>query len=342
MSDVHPWNHALWGSLGLPERPPAAALLLSGPKGVGKGAFASHLARALLCLQPKEDGQGCGDCQSCRLYEAGNHPDFRRLQEGAGDEGEGDSAEAEGSKGRPSVASRWIRVEQVRELAELLTLRAHLGHRRVVLIDPADRLHVSAANALLKTLEEPPSDAHFILVTDSPSRLPATVLSRCTRLQFALPARDQAIAWLQAEGSTNPQLALVQAGFAPLRARDLDMSDYWSRRERLIRQVLATGDFDPLAASERTAGEDLAFLVGSLQRWCYDLVLLRFTREIRYNPDCAQVLHRLADRLNLPRLLRYFGELQSIARFLDHPLNSRLVAERCLIGYKRAVHQPEP
>ena len=132
-------------------------------------------------------------------------------------------------------------------------------------------------------------------------------------------------------------LALAQAGFAPLAARDLDTPEYWSRREQLIGQVLSRADFDPIAASERMTGEDLAFLVAGLQRWCHDLLLARAVQTVRYNPDRAQILHQLATRLNLHQFMGFLRDLQSTARFLEHPLNPRLVAERCLIGYKRAL-----
>jgi DNA polymerase-3 subunit delta' len=333
---LHPWNLPLWRALGLSARIQPAALLLSGPRGVGKGDFALGLGQALLCHQPSVEGQGCGACQACRLYLGGNHPDFRLLQEIGSDD---DAGEEGGAKGRGSVGARWIRVEQVRNLDELLALRPHLARRRVVLINPADRLHASAANALLKTLEEPPSDTHFILVTDSPRRLPATVLSRCVRLEFRLPATAEAVAWLEAQGVTQAELALAQAGFAPLTARELDTPEHWSRRERLISQVLGSPDFDPVVMSERMTSEELGFLVGGLQRWCHDLLLARTVQSVRYNPDRAQILHQLATRLNLHQFMRYLKDLQSTARFLEHPLNARLVAERCLIGYKRALTQ---
>jgi DNA polymerase-3 subunit delta' len=332
--DLHPWNLPLWRVLGVPGRIQPAALLLSGPRGVGKGDFAIGLAQALLCGQPSVDGYGCGACQACRLYLAGNHPDFRLLQESASDD---DAGVEEGTKGRGSGAPRWIRVEQVRNLNELLVLRPHLSRRRVVLINPADRLHASAANALLKTLEEPPSDTHFILVTDSLRRLPATVLSRCVRLQFRLPAAAEAVAWLEAEGATKAELALAQAGFAPLTALRLDTAEHWTRRERLISQVLGSPEFDPILISERMTGEELTLLVGALQRWCHDLLLARTVGAVRYNPDRAQILHQLAARSSLDQLMGFLKDLQATARFLEHPLNARLVAERCLIGYKRAL-----
>ncbi len=332
--ELHPWNLPLWLTLELPRRPLSASLLLVGPRGVGKRAFALHLAQALLCHQPASDGQGCGTCQSCRLYMSDNHPDFRFVQD-AGSEDE--PGEEDGAKGRATSAARWIRVEQVRDLGQLLALRPHLGGRRVVLIQPADRLHPSAANALLKTLEEPPAETHIVLVTAAPRRLPATILSRCVRLPFRLPDAADAVAWLEAQGAKQPALALAQSGFAPLLARELDTAEYWSRRERLISQVLAGADFDPVAASERMTGDDLAFLVAAMQRWCHDLLLARAVRSVRYNPDCAQILHQLANRLNLQRLTGFLRDLQSVVRFLEHPLNPRLVAERCLIGYKRAL-----
>jgi DNA polymerase-3 subunit delta' len=159
------------------------------------------------------------------------------------------------------------------------------------------------------------------------------------RLQLRLPDAGDAISWLQGQGVKEPALALAQAGFAPLAARDLDTAEYWSRRERLISQVLASPQFDPVAASERMTNEELAFLVGRLQRWCHDLLLASTVQTVRYNPDRAQILHQLATRVHLHQLVGFLRDLQSTARFLEHPLNPRLVAERCLIGYQRAFTQ---
>lgn len=332
--ELHPWNVALWKSLEMPRRLLPRSLLLTGPWGVGKSAFAQHLAQALLCRHPAADGQACGSCQSCHLYAGDNHPDFRLVQE-AGAEDEAD--EEEGTKGRATAAARWIRVDQIRDLGQLLALRPHLGGRRVILIRPADRLNANAANALLKTLEEPPEDTHFLLVSAVPGRLPATILSRCVQLRFHLPAATDAVAWLADQGGGQAALALAQAGFAPLLAHELDTAEYWSRRERLIGQVLSSPDFDPVVASERMTAEELAFLVGQLQRWYHDLLLARLVQDVRYNPDRAQILHQLAVRVDPQRLLDVLKDLQSTVRSLEHPLNARLVAERCLIGYKRLL-----
>jgi DNA polymerase-3 subunit delta' len=332
--ELHPWNLQLWQQLELARRAAPPSLLLAGPRGVGKAAFALHLAQASLCQRPAEDGQPCGSCQSCRLFLGDNHPDFRLVQDAGPKE---DSTEEEGARPRTGAPARWIRVDQIRELGDLLALRPHLSRRRVVLVEPADRLHPSASNALLKTLEEPPADTHFILVTAFAARLPATVVSRCVRMTFALPARAVALSWLKGQGGEQAELALAQAGSAPLLAHTLDTAEYWSKRERVIGQILLRPNFDPVAASERITGEELVFLVGTLQRWCHDLLLALAIRTVRYNPDRAQILHELAARSSPQRIVGLLRDLQSVARFLEHPLNPRLVAERCLIGYKRAV-----
>ena len=334
---IYPWNRDTWEGLRLAEGEIGPALLLVGPDGIGKAEFAQSLAQALLCTQPDERGEGCGICMSCRLFGTGNHPDYRQVEAGALEADNGEAGEEGAGKPRDQASSRWIKVEQVRALWDFLALSAHFGGRKVMVIQGAERLHASAANALLKTLEEPPPRTHLILVTGNPSRLPATVRSRCVRVQFALPDGDVAAQWLQEQGAAQPALALAQTGYAPLRARELDTPAFWSQRSVLIDQVLSGVGFDPVALSERAAADTVAALVGGLQRWCYDLLLYKSAGRIRYNPDRAQILHRLATRLSSHALIRFLRELQSAARTLEHPLNPRLVMEQCLFGYKRVL-----
>ena len=334
---IYPWNDQTWRGLNLASSDIGPALLLVGPDGVGKAEFAQSLAQALLCTQPREHGEFCGTCMSCRLFSARNHPDYRQVEAGAPEADTGDASEEGSGKPRDQASSRWIKVGQVRALRDFVTLTAHFGGRKVVVIQTAERLHASAANALLKTLEEPSPRTHLILVTGHPARLPATIRSRCVRVQFSVPSDGMAAAWLQEQGAAQPALALAQTGYAPLRARELDTPAFWSQRSALINQVLSGARFDPVALSERAAPDTLTALVDGLQRWCYDLLLYKSAGRVRYNPDCAQILHRLATRVALHTLIRFMHELQVVARTLEHPLNPRLVMERCLFGYKRVL-----
>jgi DNA polymerase-3 subunit delta' len=333
---IHPWNRAIWAQLPAFDRL-APVLLLTGPDGVGKGSFALALAKALLCRTPTPEREACATCSPCRLVDSGNHPDFRLLEPAAAEEDEAGAEEQAPPKGKTGGASHWIKIGAVRDLGDLLVFSAHFGGRRVVVFRPADRLHPNAANALLKALEEPPAATHFLLVTGQPARLPATVRSRCVRLLFGLPAPEASIAWLREQGARQPELGLAQAGFAPLGALAIDSPEYWAARSTLIEEVFSHPELDPVAVVDRLGAEQLPMLVGGLQRWCYDLLALASGGAVRYNPDCAQILHRQSARVDRGPLLRFSRELLDVARWLEHPLNARLAAERCLIGYRNAI-----
>lgn len=184
------------------------APLIHGPRGIGKRALGEWLARLLLCNQP-QGGQPCGHCQSCRLIDGGTHPDLFVVE----------LAEDKQSIG----------VDQIRRLIERLQLTASLGASRIGLVPNADAMNRNAANALLKTLEEPPSGAWLILLSEQPSRLPATVRSRCQQWPLRPADQDMAAQWLEqqcagAEASER-KAALELSGGAPLAARKMIESD---------------------------------------------------------------------------------------------------------------------
>jgi DNA polymerase-3 subunit delta' len=159
------------------------ALLLCGPAGLGKREFAALFAAALLCQQPRADGTACGACRACHLVQAGTHPDLVRVGLELRDDGKLRSE---------------ILVDQIRSVSERLALTPQFGGQQIALIDPADAMNISASNALLKTLEEPTAATLIVLLADQPSRMPATIRSRCQRIEFRLPAQTHALEWLTA------------------------------------------------------------------------------------------------------------------------------------------------
>lgn len=336
LASVHVWNRAIWARLPRFERL-SGALLLAGPAGVGKRAFADALAQALLCATPHADQSACGACAACRLILADSHPDLRVLDASPAEEA--DAAADEGGPRKEKTASPWIKIEAVRGLRDFLAFTSHLAGRKVVVIHDADRLHANAANALLKTLEEPPGGTHFILVSSRPNRLPVTVRSRCVRLAFAIPDAEAALGWLRSLGSAQPEGPLAYVGGAPLLAQDWASDERWSLRRRLVDAVFAAPDFDPVAVADGIDAEQLGELIHGLQRWCYDLTLAAATGNVRYHPDCARILHSMASRTSAVAVLAFQRELAKAVRTLEHPLNPRLVAERHLIGYKKAVKE---
>ncbi len=167
------------------------AQLLYGPAMLGKLALAQQIAKRFLCLQAKDDINACGLCVSCQRYEQGTHGDFKML-----------SLEVNEKTGKLRTE---ITVDQIRALNEWLSLTTQLGQAQIAIIQDAHLLNRNAANALLKSLEEPNANRYVFLVTDQPFALPATIRSRCQRMQMAMPDTDTALAFLKNHGLSGTQ-----------------------------------------------------------------------------------------------------------------------------------------
>jgi DNA polymerase-3 subunit delta' len=240
------------------------AQLFCGPAHMGKHAVALQLARRLMCTRPTAGGAPCGECRGCELMAAGTHPDFMDISF---------VPTRDGTKLRTEIV-----IEQIRALSEQLTLTPQFGGAQVAIIDPADMINHAASNALLKTLEEPVPGRHLWLVTARPEKLSATIRSRCQRLEFRLPPRDEARAWLQAQG--HPQKAADEALDAARGHPGL--ADAWLQDGgiALRREVaadlgkLARGELGAVEAAQRwTAGDDAAMRL----RHAADLALAEAT-----------------------------------------------------------------
>ncbi len=200
-------------------------LLLAGPAGVGKLAVAQRLARRLLCRSPI-GADACGQCRSCQLLAASTHPDFIEETLEPNDKG---------------VLRKEILIAQVRRLSEKLVLTPHLSHGQVALIHPAEMMNRAAFNAVLKTLEEPPPGRYLILLAHQPQRLPATIRSRCQSLRMDVPPRDEALAFLRANGhkASDATEALDVAQGNPGLAERYLTSDGLTLRRSVARDLVA-------------------------------------------------------------------------------------------------------
>lgn len=230
-----PWHKAHWQHmtrLALKAQMSHAWLLI-GPKGVGKRHFAHAFTAFLLCESRGE--YACGLCRSCQQLIAGHHPNAIHLQR-----------EVDEKTGK---TKRDISVEQVRDLNERLALSSHYGQAKIAVIDPADAFNANSANALLKTIEEPPANSYLLLISERPQALTATLRSRCQRLRFSTPAPAESLEWLGADQKARQALQLSYG--APLLARELMVSGELERSQQWIREMndIAAQKRDPLAVA---------------------------------------------------------------------------------------------
>jgi DNA polymerase-3 subunit delta' len=332
-----PWQSHAWQQLFSTPAGWPHALLVYGPKGIGKFHFTQLAAQALLCERPGRNFFPCGSCTSCYWCGQETHPDLKLLQPESlsQDDGEVRSGEDRGTR-RPRQGGKQISVGQVRELTGFMDLTAQCGGRKVVVVHPTEDLGVSAANALLKTLEEPPRETTFLLVSHRPHRIPPTVRSRCRLLPMHAPQANEGIAWLAEQGVAEPLLVLSEAGFAPLRARDHSQGDYLKRRKDFLGR-LADDTLDPIEQAATLDLTDLPEILGWLQRWTYDLVANRLTGRTRYNLDFAVPLRRTSGRADVARLGRLYRTLITYQSSLGHPLNARLIFEHLFLSYLRCI-----
>jgi DNA polymerase-3 subunit delta' len=215
-------------------------LLICGPAGLGKRAVADRLAHYVLC-----GGEPATDTRGAQLIAAGTHPDLHRVSF---------VPTKDGSKLRTEIV-----IEQMRELSQKLALTPQYGASQVAIVDPADSINRAACNALLKTLEEPAAGRYLWLISAQPARLPATIRSRCQRLEFKLPPHDEALVWLLAQGHAQRDAdeALRAARGHP------GLADEWLREGGLALRKAVASDLERLERGEIA-------VIETAQRWASD------------------------------------------------------------------------
>ena len=334
---MYPWQQDAWTRLQAMRARLPHAILFHGPAGIGKADFIESFAQSLLCEDVRPDGHACGACASCGWFAQGNHPDYRRVRpEALEDEvaaGEGEDAPAEDKKSRSKTASKEIKIEQVRALADFMNISTHRQGLRVVVLYPAESLNMPSSNALLKTLEEPPPGTVFLLASNGLDRLLPTILSRCRKFALPMPDHAEALAWLQAQGVTVADGWLREQGGAPLAA--LAQAETGSREELDgLLQILAQPSVDAaLRSADKLSKAPLASLVAWQQRWLYDVFSYKLSGVIRYYPRYQRELAALAGRVHVADLLQVIKSTNERRAVADHPLSPKLFVEDMLLDY---------
>lgn len=288
------------------------ALLIQDSPGGGGVQLASIAAQVLLCT---EKDYPCGRCRECQRVLAQSHPDLWWVT--------------------PEEDAHQIKVDQIRALNETLALTAHSSAASVAIIHPADLLNANSANALLKTLEEPRAGVLIVLVASVSARLPATVLSRCQRLQVVLPARAEAAAWLRRQrGEGNWEAVLEIVGDAPLRALGADPAELLALRRDTEGQLEAAlaGTLEVAPAAERWVERDAFELrLQCAENW----VTRRLYAQLAERGDVKE-LHTAAhlpaaiSSMNIRGLIRLTDALYELRRLATTPINKVLAVEQLL------------
>lgn len=290
MADLLPWQAHLWAQFS-ERRQHAHAYLLHGPAGIGKRQLAELLRARLLCQSPQA-GFACGQCKGCLLLAAGTHPDTFTLE--------------------PEEADKAIKVDQVRELVDFVVQTAQLGGRKVILLEPAEAMNINAANALLKSLEEPSGDTVLLLISHQPSRLLPTIKSRCVQQTCPFPSEAQSLAWLAQSlpalsGEEHRELLALAAG-SPLAAQRLQEQGVREARALVVDGVkkLLKQQASASQLAEGWNAISLILLFDWFSQWAHLL--------LRYQLSGDEQALGLPD---MQKVLQYLGDKSSQAKVLD-------------------------
>ncbi len=304
----------------------AHALLFHGEDRIGKRHLARVLAQAVNCeaAPPPDPPDACGACRSCRQIEIGSHPDVTILT-ATGDKGE---------------------TEQTREIESRFIYRPLVGQRKIVILDNADLLRHEAANALLKTIEEPPPDSLIILVSGRPEALLPTIRSRCQGIRFAPLAINEVQETIRKRRGLSDAdarfLAMVSGGRLGL-ALEADPETLRAERAEFLRlvspaSVESIGGL--LAACESVGKSDQAeAALGWLAAWFRDLAVVKVggDRDRLLNADRSSELDALASRLTPEKILDLAAFVESMERGLERNLNKQLMLEGLLLRLRAAL-----
>jgi DNA polymerase-3 subunit delta' len=284
------------------------ALMIHDSPGAGGDWLAAWAASVALCLSPNE--APCGKCAGCVRVANNQHPDLIRVH--------------------PTEDSKQLRIEQVRELSQELSLTSHQGGYKVAILSPADSMNRFAANALLKTLEEPAARTLLILVASQPSRLPATILSRCQKLKVRPPTRAECLEWLQAtRGAGDWDGVLDVLGEAPFLAAEADPKAIPALgvETRRTLEELEAGAADPVATAERWHRSETALRLRCFETWLTDRIRRHVAPEASGGINTPAHLPRGLSIMNIRGLFELAEGVRDLRSALDVPINRSLALE---------------
>jgi DNA polymerase-3 subunit delta' len=364
---IAPWLEPIWDGMNLAAFP--NAVLIHGQSGIGKFEFSIELARALLC-ENSAGTKPCKQCEACRWFDSGNHPDFialvpethRKLLPQSDFDADSESpkkskaGQADGDGDAPEKKEKKsISIEDARSAIEGLSIGSHRGGNRVILVYPLEMLRSDSANTLLKSLEEPSKNTIFILLADRLDRVLPTIRSRCRLLSATRPDRLSGLNWLHTQLDMIPGLKMSDAdvesiydeqGGAPYAVLDSliarhnkDEKDELTiaiQASRYLLQAMSQGGrINWLDAADKTQKAQYSVLLATMQRWVSDVQSCAQMGSPRYYPKHEAAIKTLAQQARLPKLLRFWKSLIQARRHENHPLATRIQLEALLSQYQQ-------
>jgi DNA polymerase III subunit delta' len=317
---MYPWLHSHYQSMvkAWQQGVMPHALLISGIQGVGKHALADSIVEYILC-EDKQGDSACGHCRGCQLSQSGNHPDWIQLG--------------------LEEKSKTLKISQIRKLSQQLNQTPYAG-RQVAVVNPACQMNLAAANALLKTLEEPTGKVLLILIVYNASRLPATILSRCQKLHVTINNPELAMTWLHKQyPAEQPERLWGHTHGAPLLASTLLEQDYFMFRDKVLSCLEQSmfSNVNPLPVVPELLKFDISLVLRILFLITIDCIKLSMQHDITglSNQDQYAVVLKIASAVSSPLWFDFYSQLLEVQATLDTGIavNKQLLVESLMLRW---------
>lgn len=314
----YPWlqnNIDQWRQIILSGKNVPHALLLSGAKGLGKIELANQMAHIAICEQLSDSGV-CNQCAGCQLFNAGNHTDVRLIR----------------------AEKAVIKVDQIRKLSKDVMLSGTRNQYRVVIIENAEQMNTASANALLKTLEEPPNKVVIILTTSEIGYLLPTIKSRCFKTNISIPVYQDSIDWLEScvnQSQEQLNLSLILANGAPLIAKSILENDVLESVKQMLDNLnqLNNNQKTVLEVSKQWNAEELYVNLPYVA--AYFLAVLKENNGLtKQNVSGLSVAIKYGDIPNInTKLLSFINQIFKFIKRSETALKTELLLEELLIKW---------
>ena len=340
---LYPWLKPTFQALISDKLP--QSLLIHGQAGIGKLGFGLTLANQILC--EGSSSKPCGECNACRWFAGGNHPDFIGvLPEELQNQLPHSAQASEGVVEKKSASedkklSKFIKIEQIRGCISGLELGTHRGGRKVLLIYPVEAMQTAAANSLLKALEEPPPNTVMILITHHLDQILPTIRSRCRLLGIGRPTDSESLLWLKSNPKISSQpiekieTLLRECSGSPLMVLEQIENKSPIDTSFILEALIKGKSLDWLTLSESTSKLPILDVINLVQRWAFDLQLYKQTQKINYYPQYQTNLKKLSETASTEKILSFNKLVSEAKRRALHPLIPKLQLEALLMQYSQ-------
>lgn len=292
------------------------AFLIEGRRGLGKIALARQFAKKLLCADSALAGPACNTCNHCHWFNATTHPDFTQVN--------------------PAEKSHVIKVDQIRYLNGRIALKSHGEKYKIVIIAPAESMNINAANSLLKSLEEPPGDTLFLLVSHDAGLLPITVRSRCQRFIVHSPNKSDSIAWLQSQSVADPERYLAMANDSPVTALDFSTRNMLDLYKSIIKDLefIFEQQGSVISVAEKWHGYDLEPVLSWMGQWIRESIKARLLgTKSQQNTPLFNI------KMDLPLMFRAYTQTIQAGHLLKTAANKQMILESLLFTWNGQLQE---